>query len=312
MPYLGLVPLSRATLLPQGLVVSHVVLMLSGMAVRISSARRLERNAERERLRVAAEMHTLLEHQVAERTTALRTELQARRQAERKLNDMLSEQRSFLAMVSHEFRTPLAVMGMVAHNIGARHEDNAATCADVARATRANQRLLGLVDACLNSEWLDSAEMRLRLQWQDVSRLLRESCEQRRHASGREITLTAPVQPVMSKVDAALIQVVFDNLIGNALKYARPDSPVLLSVRRQPDGAVEIAVADQGPGVPPDEQAQVFERYYRSPGVLSHSGIGIGLHIVKRIVTLHDGTVWLDARYREGARFVVRLPPSAS
>ena len=312
MPYLGLVPLGRATLLPQGLVVSHVVLMLSGMAVRISSARRLERKAERERLRVAAEMHALLEHQVAERTTALRTELQARRQAERKLNEMLSEQRSFLTMVSHEFRTPLAVMGMVTHNIGARHEDNAATCEDVARATRASQRLLGLVDACLNNEWLDSAEMRLRLQWQDISRLLRESCEQRRHASGREITLVAPTQPVMLKVDAALIQVVFDNLIGNALKYARPDSPVLLSVQRQPGGAVEIAVVDQGPGVPPDEQAQVFERYYRSPGALNHSGIGIGLHIVKRIVTLHGGTVWLDARYREGARFVVRFPPPVS
>lgn len=80
----------------------------------------------------------------------------------------------------------------------------------------------------------------------------------------------------------------------------------------QPGGTVEIAVADQGPGVPLDEQAQVFERYYRSPGALSHSGIGIGLHIVKRIVTLHGGTVWLDARYREGARFVVRFSPLVS
>lgn len=308
--YLGLLAVSRLTLMPQVLVLGHLVLVFAGMAVRISSLRHKEAVAERERLRVGEEMNTLLEHQVAERTDALRLELQARSQAERRLNEMLKEQRSFLAMVSHEFRTPLTVMGLVVHNIGGRHEDNDETREDIVRATRANHRLMGLVDACLNNEWLDSTEVRLRPQWQDIARLLGELCEQRHIASGRDIMLSLPEQAVMLKVDTALIQVVFDNLIGNALKYASADAPVVVGVQPLPSGAVEIAVTDQGPGVSPDEQGRVFERYYRSPAVLSHSGIGLGLHIVRRIVTLHGGTVWLDADYHEGARFVVQLPPA--
>src|SRR5690606_25562151 len=107
----------------------------------------------------------------------------------------------------------------------------------------------------------------------------------------------------------ALMQVVFDNLLGNAIKYSTPDTPIDLSARCLASGALEVAVSDEGPGIGASEQRQVFERYYRSPMVLSHTGIGLGLHIVRRIVTLHGGSVWLDPHYRRGARFVVRFPP---
>ncbi|AJD47453.1 integral membrane sensor signal transduction histidine kinase [Isoalcanivorax pacificus W11-5] len=296
----------------QSMAVSHVFMVLLGMAVRISSLRKIEREAELERLRMAGEMRILLEQQVTERTWALHAELKARRNAERKLNDMLTEQRSFLAMVSHEFRTPLTVMNLVAYNIGRRHDDNDETREDVARVARANERLVGLVDACLSNEWLDSAEMRIRTEWQDLAPMLRELCEQRRIAAGREIILTLPEAPVRVAIDTALVQVVFDNLLGNAIKYSLPHTPISVSVRQLASGAVEVSVSDQGPGILPAEQAQIFDRYYRSPSVLSHTGIGLGLHIVRRVVTLHGGSVWLDPHYRQGARFIVRFPPPAA
>jgi two-component system, sensor histidine kinase LadS len=303
---------SLSPLVYQSMAVSHVFMVLLGMAVRISSLRKIEREAELERLRMAGEMRVLLEEQVAERTSALHSELKARRGAERKLNEMLSEQRSFLAMVSHEFRTPLTVMNLVAYNIGRRHDDNDDTREDVARVARANERLVGLVDACLSNEWLDSAEMRIRKEWQDLAPMLRELCEQRRIAAGREIVLTLPDAPVWVAIDTALVQVVFDNLLGNAIKYSLPQTAIQLSVRHLASGAVEVAVSDRGPGISAAEQGQVFERYYRSPSVLSHTGIGLGLHIVRRIVTLHGGSVWLDPQYRRGARFVVLFPPPAT
>ena len=141
--------------------------------------------------------------------------------------------------------------------------------------------------------------------------MLSELCAQRRLAAGREILLTLPAGPVRAVIDSELVQVVFDNLLGNAIKYSPPSTPISLAVQRLASGAVEVAVSDQGPGINPAEQGQIFDRYYRSPSVLSHTGIGLGLHIVRRVVALHGGNVWLDPHYRQGARFIVRFPPPA-
>ncbi|KAF0809408.1 histidine kinase [Alcanivorax sp. S71-1-4] len=287
----------------------HVFLVLLGMAVKITSLRRVEREAERERLKLASDMQASLERQVTERTRELNGELQARRAVEKKLSETLSEQRSFLAMVSHEFRTPLTVINLVAYNIGHRHADNPQTLEDVARVERANQRLVSLVDACLSNEWLDNATMQVNCSNRNLAPMLAELCEQRRIVTGRQIELVLPDGPVFVYIDAALVQVVFDNLIGNAIKYSPPHAPIHVLVHRFSSGAVEVAVSDRGPGIPANERTRVFERYYRSPTVLSHAGIGLGLHIVRRIVMLHGGDVWVDGTYMAGARFVVRFPP---
>ncbi len=287
----------------------HVFLVMFGLAVKITSLRRVEREAERERLKLAGDMQVSLERQVRERTHELNSELQARRAVEKKLSETLSEQRSFLAMVSHEFRTPLTVINLVAYNIGHRHADNPQTLEDVARVERANQRLVSLVDACLSNEWLDNATMQVNCSNRNLAPMLAELCEQRRIVTGRQIELLLPEGPVFVYIDAALVQVVFDNLIGNAIKYSPPHSPIQVLAHRFSSGAVEVVVSDRGPGIPANERSRVFERYYRSPTVLSHAGIGLGLHIVRRIVMLHGGDVWVDGTYTAGARFVVRFPP---
>ncbi len=287
----------------------HVFLVLLGMAVKITSLRRVEREAERERLKLASDMQASLERQVTERTRELNGELQARRAVEKKLSETLSEQRSFLAMVSHEFRTPLTVINLVAYNIGHRHADNPQTLEDIARVERANQRLVSLVDACLSNEWLDNATMQVNCSNRNLAPMLAELCEQRRIVTGRKIELVLPDGPVFVYIDAALVQVVFDNLIGNAIKYSPPHAPIHVLAHRFSSGAVEVVVSDRGPGIPANERTRVFERYYRSPTVLSHAGIGLGLHIVRRIVMLHGGDVWVDGTYTAGARFVVRFPP---
>src|SRR5690606_14506109 len=130
-----------------------------------------------------------------------------------------------LAMVSHEFRTPLTVINLVAYNIGHRHADNSQTQEDVARVERANQRLVSLVDACLSNEWLDNATMQVNCSNRNLAPMLAELCEQRRIVTGRQIELALPDGPVFVYIDAALVQVVFDNLIGNAIKYSPLHSP---------------------------------------------------------------------------------------
>jgi len=105
------------------------------------------------------------------------------------------------------------------------------------------------------------------------------------------------------------VLVVLDNIVSNAVKYSPRSSIVRLRVRKK-GAAVRIEVEDQGPGIRPDEMPRLFERFSRlstEPTGGEHS-TGLGLYIVKNLVTLMRGTVWAESEPGAGARFVVELP----
>ncbi len=120
--------------------------------------------------------------------------------------------------------------------------------------------------------------------------------------------------PTLS-VDAASITEVLYILLDNASKYAPPGSTIRVTARPAARGEVELAVADEGPGVPPGARTQVFERFFRLPGTASHDprrkGIGLGLSIAKRLVEAHGGRIWIDDATTVGTtvRFTVPTAP---
>jgi signal transduction histidine kinase len=93
--------------------------------------------------------------------------------------------------------------------------------------------------------------------------------------------------------------------VGNAIKYSSEGGAVRVSLARE-NGAIEIAVADHGPGIAPDALPHVFDQYWQAPG--TQGGSGLGLAIVKSIVDAHGGKVWGESEPGRGTRFVVRLP----
>ena len=106
-----------------------------------------------------------------------------------------------------------------------------------------------------------------------------------------------------------MVREVLDNLVSNALKHSPPDRPVTLSVRA--DGEqVRFDVRDEGPGIAETEQARLFERWTRTDSSRSRQvpGYGLGLSIVKRLVTAHGGTLGVSSRPDEGATFWVTFP----
>jgi two-component system sensor histidine kinase KdpD len=107
-------------------------------------------------------------------------------------------------------------------------------------------------------------------------------------------------------LDAVLIEQVLVNLLENAIKYTPPASP--LEIRAQSrTGGVEITVADRGPGVPPAEQQQIFEKFYRVAGAQG-GGVGLGLAICRGIVMAHGGRLFVEDRAGGGAEFKFQLP----
>lgn len=220
-------------------------------------------------------------------------------QSERKA---LAEQRNFLAMVSHEFRTPLAIISASAEILDCTIVGHDAESAEeLARIHRASKRLAKLVDGCLADEWLEDASHSRRSGRKDLCVMLREL------ATELDVALIIETSaPLMVDADDYLLPIVFSNLIDNALKYGRSREGV--SVRCRPWGETEMAVevGDDGPGVDPEDATRLFEKFFRSPTAHHKPGAGLGLYLVKRIVELHGGRIELDLD--NGTVFRVILP----
>jgi two-component system sensor histidine kinase KdpD len=123
----------------------------------------------------------------------------------------------------------------------------------------------------------------------------------------REITLAVPDDLPMVRVDSELIGLVITHLLDNALKYSPPDRPIGISASMG-DGKVIVEVSDQGQGLSEDEQAQVFEKFYRGRNKQHVQGTGMGLAIAREIMRAHGEDIWLSSSPGEGSRFFFSLP----
>lgn len=127
----------------------------------------------------------------------------------------------------------------------------------------------------------------------------------------RPVEVRIPEDLPMIPMDGLLMEQAFINLVENALKHTQPGSPVTISARAL-SGEVQIEVADQGPGLPPGEQARIFDMFYRGQADRTTRGYGLGLSICRAIVQAHGGTIEARNRAGGGAVFRITLPLGAS
>ena len=121
-----------------------------------------------------------------------------------------------------------------------------------------------------------------------------------------EIKTEYPPEILVLQADPLLFRRVLENLLGNAIKYAPPQTSVLLQAQRN-DGEVRFAVTDQGPGIPPQDLPHIFEIFYRGKGAGKEQGFGLGLATVKRIIDAHGGRIWVDTT-PEATKFFFTFP----
>jgi signal transduction histidine kinase len=267
--------------------------------------------------RELAEANAGLERKVAERTrqledstealsrSKLRTEIALKRETDAK-----GQLRQFLSMVSHEFRTPLAIIDSSAQMLRLRAEKGdggALTRIDTIRG--GVQRLLGLIDTCLADEQLDSGRIVLHEKSFDLAPMLEVALGHHRVAAPSHSYKADIKAPLMVWGDPGMVALVINNLIGNAVKYSDEGSEVRVTAGHD-GGDVAFTVADHGIGIPADELDKVFERFHRAANVQGIPGSGIGLHMVRQIVEMHGGCVSVQSEAPGGSRFTVRLRPS--
>lgn len=233
--------------------------------------------------------------------TAHASELRAR-------EDAAHLKEEFLSAAAHDLRTPLTVVLGQAELMErrlARDPNAPVDPAGVARMVREARRLRDLVTELLDAQRLEQGQILMDRVPDDLCAIV-EVVRARHGERGITIPLTRPDEPLVGLVDRPRMEQVLENLIENAMKYG--EQPPRLEIGATGDEA-RIAVIDTGVGIPKEERDRIFERFFRASNVQSvtDTGLGLGLHICRRIVAEHGGRIWHEPTPGGGSTFVVAL-----
>ena len=223
----------------------------------------------------------------------------------RELDQLRSD---FISMVSHELRSPMTVVGGIAHLLEWRRDKLSEQEIDelLQSLGREARRLTRLVSEFLDMEAIERGRFTLYREEFDILELAVEAMVDAGYASRTEVS-TRSANAVVAADRDRIKQVVL-NLLTNAAKFSPEDKKVLVEVEPGP-GEVRVSVSDLGPGISAEEQNLLFRRFSRLSTTVGRApGSGFGLYVSRTIVELHGGRMWVESRPGDGARFIFTLP----
>lgn len=229
-----------------------------------------------------------------------------------RLRQLEAVRQDFVANVSHELRTPLSLIKSATETlIDGGKNDPHITDRFLDIVDKNANRLTLLIDDLLLLAKLDSGRLELQLRSTELHDAVQDALDDADLiARAREVTLRNDVPAgLLGQADPDRLRQVLANLVDNAIKYGRASGKVVVSARPSGPDHVEVAVRDDGPGIPPEAKARVFERFYRIDKARDRSqgGTGLGLAIVKNVVEAHGGDVRVESAPGEGTTFYFTL-----
>jgi two-component system sensor histidine kinase SenX3 len=224
---------------------------------------------------------------------------------------MEATRRDFVANVSHELKTPVGAMGVLAEALQASTDDPVTVSRFAEMMITESNRLADMVGELIELSRLQGAEPLPDLESVDVDSVVGEALSRYKVAADNaDIAITTDA-PTGFRVlgDQPLLVTAIANLVSNAIAYSPKGSPVSISRRRRGDN-IEIAVTDRGIGIERDDQERVFERFFRVDTARSRAtgGTGLGLAIVKHVAANHNGSIRLWSQPGTGSTFTLSIP----
>ena len=216
--------------------------------------------------------------------------------------------RTLLDSVSHELKTPLAVIEAATDGLDEQLTDAGVPLAQtfLDEIKQANKRLNRVVSNLLDMTRIETGRLPLNLEWCEPAELLHSAIEQvSNEISAERIRIHVPADLPLVRLDVGLMEQSLCNLLNNATAYSPAGAPIELSAQME-DKTLVLSVADHGVGLRPGEEKKVFEKFYRGPNARP-GGAGLGLSIVQGFVKAHNGTISAENNAGGGAKFTLRL-----
>lgn len=230
------------------------------------------------------------------------------------LRAMNATKDEFIALASHQLRTPATgvkqYLGMLLE--GYMGPLSAAQRDFVQKAYDNNERQLGTINDLLQVAQIDANKIVLHQERTDLARLVKTTANEfRRIVKSRQqnLIVRGVTQPIIIQVDAMRLRMALDNIIDNASKYAEPDTPVIIKLSTDETQAY-LSVTDHGVGIAPEDMPKLFQKFSRidNPRSILVGGNGLGLYLVKRIVDAHGGSVTVESELGKGTTFTLTFP----
>jgi signal transduction histidine kinase len=255
-------------------------------------------------------LNEYLEKRVEERTKQLREAYQQVKQAldkEKELNELKSR---FVAMASHEFRTPLSAI-LSSASLIARYdktEQQPQRLKHVQRIQKSVQSLNAILNEFLSLSKIEEGRESVQPKPTDLVALVQDLCEELNPLckENQHILCKLPASSLPWVQDERILKNILTNLLSNSLKYS--DKEVELIMQPLDNKTLRIEVKDYGIGIPEEEQKYVFTRFFRAGNATNVSGTGLGLHIVKKYVDLIGGDISFQSRENQGTTFYLTIP----
>jgi signal transduction histidine kinase len=214
--------------------------------------------------------------------------------------------------IAHDLRTPLAELRSRLEELSLTRPTDEETFAEIDGAVADVDRVIRIFNALLRLAEIDTGMRRSGFVQVNANELASEAVEFYLPAAElKDVALSfGSAGPVLVSGDPVLLAQAVGNLIDNALKYVGDKGSVQVDVQHRTDGAVEICVSDDGPGIPDDEKPKVAQRFYRGDASRGTPGVGLGLSLVQAVAKLHGGTLELTDNY-PGLRARMIIEPGA-
>jgi len=219
-----------------------------------------------------------------------------------------------LAVVAHDLRNPLTLVGTSTEMIIELGDDVAKRREMVEVVRRSVKRMNGMISDLLDITRLQAGHLALDsapLSVADVLKQVAQGWTAMLEAKGITLTVATPLHDLRVQADAGRLAQVLDNLLGNAGKFTPSGGRVDVVAERERSGQVRFMVSDNGPGLAPEALARLFDRFWQARRS-DRRGIGLGLTICKGIVEAHGGRIWCESAPGKGTKFFFTIPSASA